>query len=145
MSKKSQSQTEQTQSAQPPLRINGVALTIAIFFFLIAFFVAIGMGNAGVSDITILVVTAILGLIGVYFMLALKIAAQWEKAVVLRTGKFSRLAGLGVFWIIPIVDSVANWIDHRVIITPFSAEKNSYQGYRPGGRGCSLVLDGLGC
>jgi hypothetical protein len=109
MSKKSQPQTEQTQSAQPPLRINGVALTIAIFFLLVAFFAAIGMGNAGVSDITILVVTAILGLIGVYFLLSLKIAAQWEKAVVLRTGKFRRLAGPGVFWIIPIADSIANW------------------------------------
>jgi regulator of protease activity HflC (stomatin/prohibitin superfamily) len=109
MSKKSQPQTEQTQSAQPPLRINGVALTIAIFFLQVAFFAAIGMGNAGASDITILVVTAILGLIGVYFLLSLKIAAQWEKAAVLRTGKFRRLAGPGVFWIIPIADSIANW------------------------------------
>ncbi len=64
-----------------------------------------------------------LGLVGTYILLALKIAAQWEKAVVLRLGKFHGLAGPGMFWIIPIVDTIANWIDHRVMVTPFSAEK----------------------
>ena len=33
------------------------------------------------------------------------------------------LAGPGLFWILPIVDSIANWIDHRVMVTPFAAEK----------------------
>jgi regulator of protease activity HflC (stomatin/prohibitin superfamily) len=58
-----------------------------------------------------------------YILFAIKIARQWEKAVVLRLGKFQRLAGPGMFWIIPIVDTLANWIDHRVMVTPFSAEK----------------------
>lgn len=58
-----------------------------------------------------------------YVMFALKIANQWEKAVVLRFGKFQRLAGPGMFWIIPLVDTIPSWIDHRVIVTPFSAEK----------------------
>ena len=62
-------------------------------------------------------------LIGLYFLLALKIASQWEKAVVLRFGKFRGLAGPGIFWIVPVVDNVAQWIDHRVMVTPFSAEK----------------------
>ena len=56
-------------------------------------------------------------------MFALKVANQWEKAVVLRLGKFHGLKGPGMFWIIPIMDAVTSWIDHRVIVTSFSAEK----------------------
>ncbi len=62
-------------------------------------------------------------LMGTYFMFALKVANQWEKAVVLRLGKFHGLKGPGMFWIIPIMDSVTSWIDHRVVVTSFSAEK----------------------
>jgi len=62
-------------------------------------------------------------LIGIYVLFALKIASQWEKAVVLRLGKFHGLKGPGMFWIIPIVDAASSWIDHRVIVTSFSAEK----------------------
>lgn len=58
-----------------------------------------------------------------YLLFALKIANQWEKAIVLRFGKFQRLAGPGLFWIVPIVETIPSWIDHRVIVTPFSAEK----------------------
>jgi regulator of protease activity HflC (stomatin/prohibitin superfamily) len=56
-------------------------------------------------------------------LFALKIANQWEKAVVLRLGKFQGLKGPGIFLIIPIVDTIADWIDHRVMVSPFSAEK----------------------
>jgi regulator of protease activity HflC (stomatin/prohibitin superfamily) len=59
----------------------------------------------------------------VYILFALKIAQQWEKAIVLRFGRFHRLAGPGMFWMIPIVDSIPAWIDHRVMVTSFSAEK----------------------
>src|SRR3970040_1664930 len=62
-------------------------------------------------------------LLGTYFLYALKVASQWEKAVVLRLGKFHGLRGPGVFWIIPIVDTIPSWIAHRVMVTPFSAEK----------------------
>jgi regulator of protease activity HflC (stomatin/prohibitin superfamily) len=33
------------------------------------------------------------------------------------------LRGPGLFWIVPIVDTTTNWIDHRVMVTPFNAEK----------------------
>jgi regulator of protease activity HflC (stomatin/prohibitin superfamily) len=42
---------------------------------------------------------------------------------VLRLGKFHGLAGPGMFWIVPVLDSVPMWIDHRVMVTPFNAEK----------------------
>jgi regulator of protease activity HflC (stomatin/prohibitin superfamily) len=58
-----------------------------------------------------------------YLLFCFKVAQQWERAVVLRLGKFKRVAGPGHFWIIPLVDRVAAWIDHRVMVTPFGAEK----------------------
>ncbi len=61
--------------------------------------------------------------IGALPLFSLKIANQWEKAVVLRFGKFDRLAGPGMFWIVPIVDGIPSWIDQRVVVTSFSAEK----------------------
>jgi regulator of protease activity HflC (stomatin/prohibitin superfamily) len=62
-------------------------------------------------------------LLAIYFLIATQVASQWEKAVVLRFGKFRDLKGPGIFWLIPIADAVVNWIDHRVNVTPFSAEK----------------------
>lgn len=54
---------------------------------------------------------------------AFRIADQWEKAVVLRLGNFTGLRGPGPFFIIPLVDRVAYWIDLRVSTTDFKAEK----------------------
>ncbi len=62
-------------------------------------------------------------MIGTYLLFALKVANQWEKAVVLRLGKFQGLRGPGLFWIIPLVDTIPSWIDHRVMVTPFAAQK----------------------
>ncbi len=64
-----------------------------------------------------------LGVVAVYLLVALQVANQWEKAVVLRLGKFRGLAGPGMFSIIPVLDSIPMWIDHRVMVTPFNAEK----------------------
>jgi regulator of protease activity HflC (stomatin/prohibitin superfamily) len=61
--------------------------------------------------------------VGLYILFALKVANQWEKAVVLRMGKYVGLKGPGAFWIVPIVDNIPAWIDHRVMVTPFAAEK----------------------
>lgn len=54
---------------------------------------------------------------------AVKVARQWERAVILRLGRFETLRGPGLFFIIPIVDVVAYWIDIRVITSTFKAEK----------------------
>jgi hypothetical protein len=62
-------------------------------------------------------------LIGTYFLFAMKVASQWEKVIVLRLGKFIGLKGPGLFWVIPIIDNAVMWIDHRVAVTSFSAEK----------------------
>jgi len=54
---------------------------------------------------------------------AIKVANQWEKAVVLRLGKFRVIQGPGLFFIIPIIDAIPYWIDTRVITTTFKTEK----------------------
>ncbi len=54
---------------------------------------------------------------------ALQVANQWDKAVVLRMGRFQALRGPGLFFIIPVVDAIAYWIDTRVITMSFKAEK----------------------
>lgn len=66
---------------------------------------------------------AIFILLGILPLYGIKIANQWEKAIILRFGRFKKLAGPGLFWITPVIESIANWIDHRVMVTPFSAEK----------------------
>ena len=54
---------------------------------------------------------------------AIKVADQWSKAVVLRLGKFRSLEVPGLFLIIPIIESIAYWIDTRVLTSSFKAEK----------------------
>lgn len=62
-------------------------------------------------------------LVGWFLSAAVRIANQWEKAVVLRLGRFQKLAGPGVFMVIPLVDTVPDWIDQRVITSKFTAEQ----------------------
>lgn len=54
---------------------------------------------------------------------SVNIANPWDKAVVLRLGQFHSLKGPGLFFIIPITDTIPYWIDTRVITTSFKAEK----------------------
>jgi regulator of protease activity HflC (stomatin/prohibitin superfamily) len=61
--------------------------------------------------------------IGLVLMQSPRVANQWERAVVLRLGRFTGLRGPGLFWIVPFIDTVANWIDQRTITTGFAAEQ----------------------
>src|SRR6266851_9904507 len=67
-----------------------------------------------------LIVGVVLGLL---LGLSPKIARQWERAVVLRLGRYVGLRGPGLFWILPFVDTIPAWIDQRVITTSFAAEE----------------------
>jgi uncharacterized membrane protein YqiK len=79
--------------------------------------------TAGAPDGVVAAVIIVSELVGFYILFALRKADQWEKAVVLRNGRFRGLRGPGLFWVIPIIDQIPAWIDHRVIVTPFNAEK----------------------
>jgi hypothetical protein len=105
------------------IRVNGFALSIFIVFALLAVPAAVFMDMANISDGWIGLVVISLLVVGSYILFSLKVAKQWEKSVVLRLGKYQGLRGPGMFWIIPIVDSTTSWIDHRVMVTPFNAEK----------------------
>ena len=105
------------------LRISGPGIFMFVVLVILAIFGAAIMDANGVSETIAVPYLVAMVLIGTYILLAIQIASQWEKAVVLRFGKFHNLKGPGMFWIVPIVDTVVNWIDHRVNVTPFSAEK----------------------
>ncbi len=113
---------EKKKMQNADLRISPIAGTIFGVALLIAVLGAI-WGDGKYSDAVLGAWVIVWMLIGVYILFALKVASQWEKAVVLRLGKFQKLAGPGPFWIIPIIDTTPTWIDHRVMVTPFAAQK----------------------
>ncbi len=105
------------------IHISSFALMIYFILAIIGVITAISMDQAEISDIWISIVVGVILLIAFYILFALKVAQQWEKAVLLRLGRFHGLRGPGLFWIVPVIDSTPTWIDHRVMVTPFNAEK----------------------
>ena len=81
---------------------------------------AIGGSSPGVASYT---VGGVFLLAAVIAASALKVADQWDRAVVLRMGRFHALRGPGLFFIVPVVDTIVYWIDTRVITMSFTAEK----------------------
>ena len=122
------SQTEPTTPKESTIktdnvRVNSVALLLTIALVTVGVLAAILLDVAGVTDAWIAAIFTLLILAASYILFALKVAQQWEKAVVLRLGKFNGLRGPGMFWIVPVIDTTPTWIDHRVMVTPFNAEK----------------------
>ncbi len=103
--------------------ISALGTTLSVILFIAAVSLAIYLDESGVLDERILLYFIPIFLLAAILLFSLKVAQQWEKAVVLRLGRFRGLRGPGLFWIFPIVDSTPNWIDHRVMVTPFNAEK----------------------
>jgi regulator of protease activity HflC (stomatin/prohibitin superfamily) len=116
------SSKDQTKSSKPDPHISPIAGFIFAICLIIGVLGSIYLGN-NVSDISAGAWALVWLGLGTYIMFALKIAAQWEKAVVLRLGKFKALKGPGLFWIVPGIDVVSTWVDHRVMVTPFAAQK----------------------
>ena len=69
------------------------------------------------------VLAAVLLIVAVLIPQAIKVADQWERAVVLRLGKLSAIRGPGLFVIVPFIDAVASWLDQRIQTTEINAEK----------------------
>jgi len=65
----------------------------------------------------------VLLLVAFLFLFCLKVADQWDRVVVLRLGKFQRVQQPGIFWLVPFVDTVAKWIDTRVMTADLLAEE----------------------
>jgi regulator of protease activity HflC (stomatin/prohibitin superfamily) len=105
-----------------PYRVSGIGIAVAVVFWLIGVLGAIFLDNR-VSEGWASAFLILFLLIGLFFLFAIQVARQWEKAVVLRFGRFVGLRGPGLFFILPLVYQVSTWIDHRVMVTPFNAEK----------------------
>jgi regulator of protease activity HflC (stomatin/prohibitin superfamily) len=114
---------KQVRNAAGNERIPPVAGLLFAVVMILAAGAAWGMDALAAPDWAIGLVVVAWVLIGSYLLMAIKVADQWEKAVVLRFGKFRGLRGPGLFSIVPIVDNIPMWIDHRVMVTPFNAEK----------------------
>jgi regulator of protease activity HflC (stomatin/prohibitin superfamily) len=69
------------------------------------------------------VLAAILVIVAILILQAIKVANQWERAIVLRLGKLSTIRGPGLFVIVPFIDTVASWLDQRIQTTEINAEK----------------------
>lgn len=117
------STAQQARNAQmAAMHISPIGILVVTLLYLAGILGAVLM-DGRVSDGLIGVYVTLMILLGAFFLFAIKIAKQWEKAVVLRLGRFRGLRGPGLFWIIPLIDAIPTWIDHRVMVSPFSAEK----------------------
>jgi regulator of protease activity HflC (stomatin/prohibitin superfamily) len=89
----------------------------------IVFLVPAIAGGAGVL-LTGNPVWVVIGIgLGIVFMQSPKVAQQWERAIILRLGKYVGMRGPGLFWIVPFIDKVPVFIDQRVMTTGFAAEQ----------------------
>jgi regulator of protease activity HflC (stomatin/prohibitin superfamily) len=111
---KSDSLKDRRSPADPP-RVNVISFLLLVACVVPAIVVAVMRNQPAVLPVGI-----VLGLIAAATP---KIAQQWERAVVLRLGRYAGLRGPGLFWIIPGIDRVTAWIDQRVITTSFAAEQ----------------------
>jgi regulator of protease activity HflC (stomatin/prohibitin superfamily) len=95
------------------------ANVVSVFILLVSILVGVVVGAATKNPGWFIIVF----LLGLFFSQSPKIAKQWERAVVLRLGKYTGLRGPGLFWITPFVETISIYIDQRVITTSFAAEE----------------------
>ena len=110
-------------SGSASVRVNPVAITVFLVLLVVGSLCTLYLINLDIDFLWVTQCGVFFTLLSLYFLFALKVANQWEKAVVLRFGRYRGLKGPGIFWIVPILDNVVEWIDHRVMVSPFSAEK----------------------
>ena len=92
---------------------------VAVALFLLPLVIGVLWSRAAMNPVP----SILLALAGAVAAQAPRVAQQWERAVVLRLGRFQGLRGPGLFWVLPFVDRVSSWIDQRTITTSFAAEQ----------------------
>jgi regulator of protease activity HflC (stomatin/prohibitin superfamily) len=95
------------------------ANVVSVFILLVSIIIGVVVGAATRNPGWFIIAV----LAGLFFSQSPKIAKQWERAVVLRLGKYTGLRGPGLFWITPFVETISIYIDQRVITTSFAAEE----------------------
>ena len=103
------------QQTSTEVHMNAISAVVFLLF----------VGGAVLSHLSgmPIALTIVLALIGVFLGYSIKMAQQWERAVVLRLGKLHAVKGPGLFLLIPILDAVATWIDQRIRTTEVNAEQ----------------------
>jgi regulator of protease activity HflC (stomatin/prohibitin superfamily) len=101
--------------ASPGPGVNVVAVGLLI--------ACVASGAAATASSDSLIPLIVMTIVGVTVMQAPRVARQWERAVVLRLGRFVGLRGPGLFWVIPFIDTISSRIDQRTITTSFAAEQ----------------------
>jgi regulator of protease activity HflC (stomatin/prohibitin superfamily) len=94
-----------------------------IFFAIMAVGGIFAYVMAATSDVAGAAIGILTFIVAVVVSSAIKVANQWDRALVLRLGRFQVLRGPGLFFIIPVIDTISHWIDIRIIPTSFKAEK----------------------
>lgn len=112
-------ETLREASAKLRRHVNGVSLAAFVLFLLAGIVGAIVLRERPGAAAAALLAGKGIGLI---LLFALKIAKQWERAVVLRFGKFVGLRGPGLFAVVPVVETVSHLIDQRMRVTDVTAE-----------------------
>ena len=102
--------------------VNGMSLTAAVAVWVAGLIGAIVVGDTMGRDNLIPAVLLPAVFVGLYLLFAIKVVDQWEKALILRFGRFRGLKGPGLFWIIPVVDVISHLVDQRVRATDVTAE-----------------------
>jgi regulator of protease activity HflC (stomatin/prohibitin superfamily) len=99
-------------------------------FRMLVFIVILGLGagltyvmRRGSGDFRSLWVLGFFFVVAYGVSASIQVADQWNKAVVLRLGKFRSLEGPGLFLIIPLFETIPYWLDLRVLTSSFKAEK----------------------
>ncbi|HKJ27698.1 MAG TPA: slipin family protein [Anaerolineales bacterium] len=108
---------------KPKSHISGLAGFLFTILLILSTLGTIWLAASNFSTGVVLAFFTVTFMLALYLLFAVKVANPWEKAVMLRLGNFRGLKGPGIFWVIPVIDTVADWIDHRVMVSPFSAEK----------------------
>ena len=103
--------------------VAGLAWAAFFVSVTVSVLLAVVLDQLGLPQGVIVAVVVLSIMLGAYLLMSLKVANEWEKAILLRAGKFRGLRGPGLFWTVPVLDTIPVWIDHRVMVTPFNAEK----------------------
>jgi regulator of protease activity HflC (stomatin/prohibitin superfamily) len=94
--------------------VNGVAVAVFVVF------VIAGGSVSAVSHNSAPAIAG--GVVGLYFLYAIKVVRQWEKVALLRLGKYAGLRGPGLFMIVPIIETLSPYVDQRVRVANVTAE-----------------------
>ena len=92
------------KAASETMRVSSISIALAVIVYAATVIGALLLEQAGFTDTQLGIFVTFMILLGLYLLFAIKVARQWEKAVVLRMGRFIGLRGPG---------SVLDHPDHR--------------------------------